>query len=55
MGFTVRDLHSNPASASAQLAALRKLLAFSFSELFSLLQTETDNTHILQSCWEDQR
>lgn len=38
MGFKVRDLHSNPASESAHLAALRKLLAFSFSELFSLLQ-----------------
>lgn len=55
MGFKVRDLHSNPASESAHLAALRKLLALRFSVLFCLLQTETDNTHILQSCREDQR
>lgn len=57
VGFRVRDLHSNPASESSQgcLAALRKLLAFSFSEPFCFLKTETDNTHILQGSWEDQR
>lgn len=55
VGFRVRDLHSNPASESALLAALRKLLAFSFSGPFSFLKTEMNNTHILQGSWEDQR
>ena len=41
VGFRVRDLHSNPDSESAHLAALRKLLAFSFSEPLSFLKTET--------------